>query len=425
MVDVRPFKALTYTPKAGNPEKLITQPYDKIDAATQKRYYDLSPYNFCRLILPLEEDKYRVAKERLEQWQKEGIMTKEALPAIFVSRQVFCLDGKQYSRTGLIAALRLYPYSENMVYPHERTYKAPKADRLNMLRTVQKDLEPVFTMYQDPEGQTIHFMDEVAQTKPQIEVTDALGVHHLLWKVSDPKKIRSIQTFLAPKTMVINDGHHRYESALAYRDEMRAGGGWSEDSAFNFHMCYMVPVQEEGLVVLPTHRLLKNYTLTPQVLASLNCFFDVSEIAPSVDAIEAFLGSHFGEHAFCVYDGKKACGLTLKHEKTVYEFINAYVSKETKVFDVVILRDIVFRQVLKTGELNIDDTILYERWAKDAMAKVDRGEASVAFLVNAIPAKTVAEIAVQHEVLPEKSTDFYPKMVSGLVLMDISASEKL
>ena len=134
---------------------------------------------------------------------------------------------------------------------------------------------------------------------------------------------------------------------------------------------------------------------------------------------------HLEEHAFAVYDGKKAYGLLLKHDKAVYEFVNATVSKETKIFDVVILRDIVFRFILKTGELNIDDTILYVRWAKAAVEKVNRGEADIAFLLNPISAKTVADIAVQHEVLPEKSTDFYPKLVSGLVLMDISDSEKL
>ncbi len=425
MVDVRPFRAITYTPKAGDTTKLITQPYDKIDSATQKQYYALSPYNFCRLILPMEDDKYNVANQRIQQWLKDGVMVKEPEPAIFVSRQQFRLDGKKYSRTGIIAALKLYPYSENMVFPHEATYKAPKADRLNMLLTVQKDLEPVFLMYQDPEAKTIRFMQEIVKCEPMVQVTDSLGVTHAVWKVTEPEKIKQLQATLAPETMVINDGHHRYESALAYRNEMRAKGGWTEDSAFNFYMCYMVPVQEEGLIVLPTHRLLKNYKLTSQVLDGLNCFFEIREITPTVEAIEAFLHSHIGEHAFCVYDGKKACGLTLKHDKIVYEYINANVSKETKVFDVVILRDIVFGQVLKTGQLTIDDTIIYERWTKDAVAKVDRGEASIAFLVNPIPAKTVAEVAVQHEVLPEKSTDFYPKLVSGLVLMDISASEKL
>ena len=206
---------------------------------------------------------------------------------------------------------------------------------------------------------------------------------------------------------------------------MRGKGGWTADSAFNFHMCYMVPVQEEGLTVLPTHRLLKEYTLTEQTLRDFESLFDVSEVKPSVEALEGFLKSHFNEHAFCIYAGSKAYGLTLKHDKSVYEFVAAHVSKETKIFDVVILRDIVFRQILKTGKLNMDENILYVRWTREAVEKVDRGEASIAFLVNPISAQTVAEIAQQHELLPEKSTDFYPKMVSGLMMMDISATEKL
>ena len=149
------------------------------------------------------------------------------------------------------------------------------------------------------------------------------------------------------------------------------------------------------------------------------------KLNPTLMRLENFLKSHVNEHAFCIYDGSKAYGLLLKHDKAVYEFVNANVSKETKIFDVVILRDIVFKFILKTGELNIDDNILYVRWTKAAVEKVNRGEASIAFLVNPINAKTVAEIAQQHELLPEKSTDFYPKMVSGLMMMDISASEKL
>ena len=425
MVDIRPFRAITYTPKAGDTANLITQPYDKIDVEMQKAYYAMSPYNYCRLILPLEEDKYNVANQRISQWLKEGIMIKESQPAFFISRQEFGLDGKRIARYGIIAAVKLHPYNENIVFPHEATFKAPKADRLNMLRTVQKDLEPVFLMYQDPEEKTLAYMAEIAETKPMIETRDSLGVKHTVWKVSDIEKIQRLQGLLAPKVVVINDGHHRYESAVAYRDEMRSKGNLDANAAFNFYMCYIVPVQQKGLIVLPTHRLLKNYKLTPEVLAGLSRFFEICEIKPKVYAIEAFLKSHISEHAFCVYDGLKACGLTLKHDKTIYEYIDANVSKETKIFDVVILRDVVFKQVLKTGALTIDENILYERWTKDAVAKVDRGEASIAFLVNPIPAKTVAEVAVKHQVLPEKSTDFYPKLVSGLVLMDISVDEKL
>ena len=190
MVDIRPFKAITYTPKAGKTENLITQPYDKIDLEMQKQYYAQSPYNFCRLILPMEDDKYNVANQRISQWLKEGAMAKENQPAFFISRQEFNLEGKRIARTGIIAAVKLHPYSDNIVFPHEATFKAPKADRLNMLRTVQKDLEPVFLMYQDPEEKTIEYMAEVAKTKPMIETTDSLGVKHTVWKVSDPAKNR-------------------------------------------------------------------------------------------------------------------------------------------------------------------------------------------------------------------------------------------
>ncbi len=352
-------------------------------------------------------------------------MSKENQPAIFVSRQEFTLEGKKYVRTGIIAALKLYNYSENMIFPHEGTYKAPKADRLNMLRTVQKDLEPVFLIYQDQEKKTIAFLEEIAKTEPVIEVTDSLKVKHTIWKVTDPEKISQLQAVMGSKTMVITDGHHRYESAIAYRDEIRNKGNYNEDSAFNFHMSYIVPVQEEGLVVLPTHRLLKEYKLTSELLEAFKFFFEVYDIEPDVKGIENFLKQHVNEHAFCIYDGSKAYGLTLKHDKAVYDFVNANVSKETKIFDVVILRDIVFKFILKTGELNMDENILYVRWTQAAVEKVNNGEASIAFLVNPISAKTVAEIAQQHELLPEKSTDFYPKMVSGLMMMDISPSEKL
>jgi uncharacterized protein (DUF1015 family) len=425
LVEIRPFEAIRYTGKAGDLKNLITQPYDKIDSEMQKEYYQKSPYNYCRLILPIEQNKYQVANERITQWLKEGIMAKETQPAIFVSRQEFTLDGKKYERTGIIAALRLYEYCENMVFPHEGTYKAPKADRFNMLCTVQKDLEPVFLIYQDQKRRTIAFLEETIKTKPVVQVTDSLQVKHTVWKVTDPEKIKQLQTVLGPEVMVITDGHHRYESALAYRDEMRSKGNLKEDSAFNFHMSYLVPVQEEGLVVLPTHRLLKEYKLTSQVLEQLKFFFEVAVIKPTVEDIEIFLKNHVNEHTFCIYDGVKAYGLTLKHDKAVYDFVNANVSKETKIFDVVILRDIVFKYILKTGQLNIDENIIYVRWTKVAVEKVNRGEANVAFLVNPINAKTVAEIAQQHELLPEKSTDFYPKMVSGLMMMDISGSEKL
>jgi uncharacterized protein (DUF1015 family) len=425
MVEIKPFKAIRYTEKAGDLEKLITQPYDKIDSNLQKKYYDASPYNYCRLILPTEKNRYETVQQRIQQWMKEQILAKDETPSVFIYRQEFKLNGETCSRTGLIAALRLYAYNERVVFPHEVTYSAPKADRLNMLRTVQKDLEPVFLIYSDPENVTLALFTEAAKTKPTIVVEDSFGVQHTVWRVTDPAKLRLLQKAFELKNLVITDGHHRYESALAFRDEMCRSGRVTLDSACNFHMSMLIPIQDKGLVVLPTHRLLKNYKLTRSTVETLSKFFDVSEVEATGTGMDSFLGSHRDEHAFCIYAGAKAYGLLLKHDPSVYEFVAAKSSKETKLFDVVILRDIIFKALLKLGELKMDEDILYARWTKEAVEKVDSGEASVAFLVNCVSPDVVWQIAQQGERLPEKSTDFYPKPASGLTMMDIAPGEKL
>jgi uncharacterized protein (DUF1015 family) len=425
LADIKPFKAIRYTKKAGEPEDLITQPYDKIDAALQKEYYEKSAYNYCRLILPKENNKYETARQRIRDWLSEGILSKDAEPAIFVSRQSFNLNGKTCTRIGLIAALRLYPYGENIVFPHEVTYKEPKTDRLNMLRAVQKDLEPVFLIYSDPENVTINFFSEITKGKPTIEVEDSFGVKHAVWRITDHQNLKLLEQAMADKKLVITDGHHRYESAVAYRDEMRQKGKWIEDSAFNFHMCYMVPVQDQGLVILPTHRLLKECKLTDEVLQALSNLFAVSEITATAEALESFLKTHREEHAFCVYDGSKAFSLLLKDEEKASELVNASCPKEACLLDVVILRDVIFKHVMKVGKLKMDKNILYAESTRNALKKVDSGQAKLAFLVNPINAEMVWQIAQKNWRLPEKSTDFYPKPVSGLTMMDISPEEKL
>ena len=425
MVDIKPFKAIKYTEKAGKLKNLITQPYDKIDQDLQREYYEKSPYNYCRLILPMEENRYEAVHQRTYEWLSEHVLAKDEEPSIFVCRQEFKLNGGNYTRTGLIAALRLYAYGEGMVFPHETTYAAPKADRLNMLRTIQKDLEPVFLIYSDPANVTVDFFGKVAETPPTMEVEDQFRVKHKVWRITDPEKISLVQKALENKTLVITDGHHRYESALAYRDERRKQEEWTKDSAFNFQMCYMVPVQDKGLVILSTHRLIRKFDLTSEILESLNKYFAVSDLTPKVETLESFLENHKTQHAFCVYDRTKAYGMLLKNEKEIAELSNNTTSKEVSLLDVVILRDVVFKTMMKTGELKLDEDIIYERSARVAMEKVDSGEAKIAFLVNAISPEVVWRIAQKHERLPEKSTDFYPKPASGLVMMDVSRGEKL
>lgn len=425
MVDIRPFRAIRYTRKAGDPKNLITQPYDKINLALQREYYKKSAYNYCRLILPMEDNKYEIAQRRIQKWLSEGILSKDEEPAVFISRQDFKLSGRKCSRIGLIAALRLHTYCENIVFPHEVTYPQPKADRLNMLRAVQKDLEPVFLIYSDPERRTINFFTEITKTKPAMEINDSFGVKHTLWMVADIQKLRMIRNAMADKMLVITDGHHRYESAIAYRDERRRNQNWTEDSAFNFHMCYMVPVQDEGLVVLPTHRLLIDFELTNDALKTLKHFFKLSEITSTAEALEGFLKSHAEEHAFVIYDGSKAYGLLLKSKEIASELVTANCPKEAFPLDVVILRDIVFKHIMKVGELKMGEDLLYAESTRSALEEVDNGQAKLAFLVNPIKPEMVWNIAQKLWRLPEKSTDFYPKPVSGLTMMDISPGEKL
>jgi len=425
MVEIRPFRAVRYTEKAGSYENLITQPYDKIDSDMQRKYHEKSLYNYCRLTLPMEENRYEITKQRIRQWMNEGVLKKDKEPAIFVYEQEFELFGKTYTRTGFIAALRLHPYVENKVLPHEITHKGPKIDRLNMLRATQKNLETGFLLYPDPEKITINLFARITKTVPLIDVKDSLNVRNLIWKLTDPEEIKLVQEAMIDRQFVIADGHHRYETAIAYRDERRRQEEWTEDSAFNFRMSYMVPIQDEGLIVLPTHRLLKKIDLTDDALQKLKKFFTVSKIDSNAEALRSFLESHKTQHAFCVYDGKRSYGLLLKNEKTVSQFTDAAWSDEYRSLDVTILRDVVFRVVMKTGELKIDEEILYVRWIKGAVEKVHKGEAKLAFLVNPTTPEMVLKIAQNHERMPEKSTDFYPKMVSGFTMMDLSPREKL
>ncbi len=425
MVDIRPFRAIRYTKKAGDPTHLITLPYDKISYGLQREYYEKSTYNYCRLILPMEKNKYKTAQQRIQEWLSLGVLSKAREPAVFVSRQEFGLSGRVCTRTGLIAAMRLYSYEEGIVFPHEVTYNEPKTDRLKMLRAVQKDLEPVFLIYSDPENVTVDFFAEVKRGKPAVEVEDSFGVKHSVWRVTHHERLKLVIRAMEKKRMVITDGHHRYESALAYRDEMRAKVPWTENSAFNFHMCYMVPVQEEGLAVLPTHRLLTESELNETTLRALEALFKVVELAPIVEALDSFLKIHEKQHVFCVYDGSKAYGLLLKDKARASRLINNGCPKEACLLDVVILRDVVFKHVLKVGDLKMDEHILFAESTRDALKKVDCGQAKLAFLVNPVNPETVWKIAQKNWRLPEKSTDFYPKPVSGLTMMDISTEEKL
>ncbi len=425
MVEIRPFKGIRFTEKAGKLGDLVAQPYDKITEEMQEMYYAKSDYNYCRLTLPIEENRYEVSKQRVEKWFSEGIFKQDEEPGLYVYFQDFELFGKKHIRKGFFAAVKLHHFDEKIVLPHEWTHKGPKIDRLNMLVATQKFLEPGFMLYNDPEKVTITIFDEAAKEEPVMDVIDNLGVRNRVWKITDQKTIKIIQDVfeIPPGQIVIADGHHRYETACGYRDELRkTRKGWTEDDAANFRMTLLVAVQDEGLTILPTHRVLDKYEIDDNAWKDIKEIFDVKEI--KLDEIQEFMDS-YKQHAFTIYTKGKAYGIVLKDPKIIDDYVKEEHAESYKMLDVVIVREVIFNGILKTQNLKIDEDIFYIRWIKDVLAKVDAREATIAAIMNSTKAAQVLDASKKGERMPQKSTDFYPKMISGLVMEDITEGEKL
>jgi len=425
MVEIRPFKGIRFAKKAGKLENLVAQPYDKITAEMQDVYYAESDYNYCRLTLPIEENRYEISRQRLDKWFSEGIFEQDNKPGFYVYFQDFEIDGKKYTRKGFFAAVKLHHFDEDIVLPHEWTHKGPKIDRLNMLMATQKFLEPGFMLYHDPDLTTIKIFDEIAKSEPVMDVIDNLAVRNKVWKIEDPQQIKTIQAVfeIPPGQIVIADGHHRYETACGYRDELRTSRkGWTEDEAANFRMTLLVPVQDKGLIILPTHRVLAHHEISDAKWILIKEHFEVTNLEK--DEIISFMEQH-DKHAFTIYTAGKAFGLVLKNPKVVDKYLQTEHADTYKQLDVVIVREVLFNGILETGDLKINEDIFYIRWIKDALAKVDDGEAKLAVIMNATKASEVLEASKKHERMPQKSTDFYPKMISGLLMEDVSEGEKL
>ncbi len=425
MVELKPFKGIQYNKeKVEDMDDVITQPYDKISEEMQEKYYEKNHYNYCKLILPIEENRYEIASKRLNQWMEENVLQKEKNPGIYVYYQDYEVLGKRYTRKGFVSAVKLHPFDEEVVLPHEETHKGPKIDRLNMLRATEKNLEAGFMLYSDEENTTIDLFDEITTKEPLYEGTDELGVHSRVWKIEDEEKIKRVQEVLKDEQIVIADGHHRYETAVTYRDEMREKNpGYKDNEAFNWRMTYMVPVEDPGLNVLPGHRLLLNEEVEQKHLEEMRKYFEVKELSDEEE--EVFLEDNDDISSFVLYDENRTLGLRLKDQEKIDKFMSEEYSEDYKNLDVVVLRDVIFEGIMGLEELHIDEDISYERWAEDSMDKVDKGEGSVAFLVNATKPEEVLNVAKNGERMPQKSTDFYPKINSGFMMMDIQAGETL
>ena len=437
MADILPFRALRYDLSKVKAGEVMTQPYDKITPAMQDTYYAASPYNLVRIILgkPNSADDgtdnvYTRAAACLRQWQAEGILKRDAEPSLYVYVQRFKvpgdLSGAEIERRGFIALGRVEDYDRKVVYRHEQTLSKPKADRFNLLQTTQAHCEQIFMLYSDPADEIAGLLTQNAA--PDIELRDEYGVLHQLWKVSDPATVAAAKAKMADKKLIIADGHHRYETALNYRNQMREKVNGNAEAPYERVVITFVNMDAPGLVILPTHRVvfgLENFnimTMAPRVMK----YFEIEDIGPVSDVSAAVQRLRdAGKDGTALLAVTAQSSFLLRARKDVQPAKLKDLSPAQSGLDVVQLHKLILEETLGMSEEDIraQKHLNYIRDAGEAVEAVQKGEAQVTFLMNPVHIEQMRNIAFAGEVMPQKSTDFYPKMLSGLTIYTVETPQ--
>jgi uncharacterized protein (DUF1015 family) len=437
MAIISPFRAWRYNPELVPIERAVTQPYDKITPAMQESYYAASPYNLVRIILgkatatdSAASNVYSRAAADFENWRRTGILRRDPAPAIYRYTQTFPLpngsagDETGAERRGFIALGRIEDYSKNVVFRHEQTLSKPKADRLDLLRASRAHFGQIFMLYSGAGG-VQSLLDSAAATQPSadIEVTDEYGVLHRIWKISDVSVITAVQLQMKERKLIIADGHHRYETALTYRNERRATAetGSGLPSPYDWVMATFVDMDLPGLVILPTHRLVFGLTAfsSAEFQVEAKKFFNVEEVDAGLDATRAtaiLRRSGYAGTALLAVTADRA--FLLHTPKAIGTPFFGSLSLRQQGLDVVQLHKCLLEGVLKISETAIrnQENVSYCREAAEAIAQVRSGKVQAAFLMNPARMSQIRDVAFAGEVLPQKSTDFYPKLLSGLTI---------
>jgi uncharacterized protein (DUF1015 family) len=431
MATITPFRAWRYAPDRVPIRQVVTQPYDKITPAMQDSYYESSPYNLVRIVLgkrlptdSASENVYSRASAWFKNWRETGILKQDAAPSIYRYSQTFVVPGTQATaeRRGFIALSRLEEYSAGVVFRHEQTLAKPKADRLDLLRATRAHFGQIFMLYGGA-GEVEAALDGASEggDTPDIEVSDEYGTLHRVWKVSDPAVIRNVQEGMRDQKLIIADGHHRYETALAYREERRKTGDGSESAPFDYAMMTFVDMDRPGLVILPTHRAVFGLPgeKIDQFPKAVRPFFNVEEVDPGIDgARAAAILAQAGMAGTALLAVMRERAFLLHTAKAVGTVLFGNLSLRQQTLDVVQLHKCILENCLgiSEGAIRNQQNVSYFREADEALNEVRSGKIQAAFLTNPVRMQQVRNIAFAGEVLPQKSTDFYPKLLSGLVI---------
>ncbi len=439
MAEIFPFGAYRYNPARVDLASVLTQPYDKITPAMQERYSSLSPYNLITVEKGQatagdtpENNIYTRAGQALQDWIAQGLLVRDPSPVVYVYFQDYALPGthERKVRKGFIALGRVEDYEAGVVFRHEQTLVAPKADRLELLRHTRAHTGQLFMLYSDPERRVDGLLEQVSRVPAPVEVRDEYDVVHRLWPVADPEAVERFRIEMVEKKLVIADGHHRYETALAYRNECRAALANPDLNAPHEKvMMTFFNTHGEGITILPTHRVVSGvggFELE-RFRRKLEPYFNCCSYPFSSDAERPTSYAEFRNglaargrerRALGIYASGGAFHLFVLRQQTNLAVLLPDVSPAHRELDVVLLHRLVLEKGLGiTAEAVVaEKNITYEREMEAAIAAVDRGEAQLGCFLNPVRIDQVVEIALAGEVLPQKSTDFYPKLLSGLTI---------
>jgi uncharacterized protein (DUF1015 family) len=407
MADVQPLKTLRYDPDVAGPlEDLIAPPYDVIDDEARAELAARSPHNVVELDLP---SSYEAAAQTLDEWRRNGVLVQEDEPAIWALRQDYTAPGGgTRSRSGFFARVRVEDYGAGRIRPHERTHPGPKEDRLRLTRATRANLSPIFSLFPDAGGAATETLAQAMGAEPFAEATDGEGTHNTLWRVADPEQIAALQAALADAELLIADGHHRYETARVYADELGGEGD------HRYVLMFLVALDDPGLLIFPTHRMLSGLKDDSEKQEAIRDF----EIETLADTRELEPPADDGRIAFGYMDSflKRPFRLTLKDQKIADDAL-AGMAAPYRRLDTAVLEALVLRGALGMSEDDISHLrgLDYSKNLDDAIERVESGEADAGFFMRATPVEQVREVAAAGESMPPKSTYFFPKVPTGLV----------
>ncbi len=429
MAEIKPFKGMRYnTFLAGKIGELCCPPYDIISEEERLGYIAENEYNVIRLELPKEGgDVYKTAGEVLDMWRNTGVLVHEIKPAVYIYEEEFNAYNKRSSVKGIIVRVKVEEFSKGVILPHEFTLSKAKADRFNLMKATNCNFSQIYALYMDEEHTTLKTIDRLSDRKPDQKFTDNDHVTHKLWIITDEKVIEKLVNDFADRKLYIADGHHRYETALNYRNYCRENGISKEGDPQDYQMMYLVDMQHPGLVVFPTHRMVRDLESfdKDEVLKGCEEYFDIKKFT-SVGNINSELAKQYkqGKKAFGFYCGKGEWYLLVLKDIEVMAKVLPDLSEASQQLDVSVLHSLILEKTMGIDKENMANQInlTYTKFFEEAIMKVDKGEFQCSFILNPTRVTEIRDVAAAGEKMPQKSTYFYPKMITGMVMNDLNES---